>query len=282
MLRRSFIHLPGIGETLEEELWALGIETWEHFEAAAELPPRLAASRSSLEPLLRECEAKLANGDAAYFDQLLPSSESWRLYPHFRDRAAFIDIETTGLSARDSDVTMVGVLDKGGFHAYVSGENLRDFPASLDRYDLLLTFNGKSFDLPFLEHFFGRPLFDDKAHIDLMWPLRRLGYRGGLKVAEERIGLDRGDLTGVDGRDAVRLWRMWEDGDSGARDTLVRYNAEDVSSLPAIAEFVFERMVDLLPVDLPPLEPWARADVGYLPFDPSVLARLAQLRANRH
>ena len=67
---------------------------------------------------------------------------------------------------------------------------------------------------------------------------------------------------------------MWEDGDRGARDTLVRYNAEDVASLPVIAEFVFEAMVDLLPVSIPQLSPWARTRVDHLRLDHSVLARL--------
>jgi uncharacterized protein YprB with RNaseH-like and TPR domain len=274
LLRNTFIHLPGIGEALEEEIWALGIETWDQFHSAPDLPPKVAPMRSELESLLAECEQRLADGDAAFFDQMLPPSERWRLYPRFRDRAAFIDIETTGLSARNSDVTMVGVLDRDGFTAYVSGENLRDFPSVLARYDLLLSFNGKSFDMPFLEHFFGRPLFYETAHIDLMWPLRRLGYRGGLKVAERRIGLDRGELTGLDGADAVRLWRMWEGGERGARDTLIRYNAEDVASLPAIAEFVYDRMVDLLPIAVPALDSWPRADIDHLLFDPAVIAKL--------
>ncbi len=274
MIRNTFIHLPGIGEALEEEIWALGIQTWDQFHSASELPAKVAPMRTELESLLTECETKLADGDAAFFDRMLPPSERWRLYPHFRDRAAFVDIETTGLSARDSDVTLVGVFDRDGFTAYVSGENLRDFPSALARYQLLLSFNGKSFDMPFLEHFFGRPMFDEKAHIDLMWPLRRLGYRGGLKVAERRIGLDRGELTGLDGADAVRLWRMWEDGERGARDTLVRYNAEDVASLPAIAEFVYDRMIDLLPIPVPEMEPWPRADIDHLPFDPAVISRL--------
>ena len=278
MLRSSFIHLPGVGEVIEEELWGHGIHSWEDFRAARSLPARVSHRRDELADLLAECEARLGAGDAAFFDLAMPPSDRWRLYPHFRDRAAFIDIETTGLSPYDSDVTMVGVLDRNGFKAFVSGENLRDFPSVLADYDLVLTYNGKAFDLPFLERFFGRPLFGGMAHIDLMYPLRRLGYRGGLKAAERRIGLDRGELAGLSGADAVALWRMWEDGDRGALDTLVRYNAEDVASLPTIAEFVFERMVDLLPVRVAPLDPWERADLGHLSFDRSVLARLRRAR----
>ena len=274
MLSSTFIHLPGVGETIEEEIWRSGISCWSEFASSPGLPPRVEARRGELCDLLNECQERLACGDAAYFDRLLPPSEKWRLYADFRDRAAFLDIETTGLSPYSSDVTMVGVLDRAGFRAFVSGENLRELPSALTEYDLFLTFNGAAFDLPFLEQFFGRPMFGHRPHIDLMYPLRRLGYRGGLKAVERRLGMDRGELSGLAGVDAVRLWYMWEDGDRGARDTLVRYNAEDVASLPVIAEFVFEAMVDLLPVSIPQLSPWARARVDHLRLDHSVLARL--------
>lgn len=274
MLSSTFIHLPGVGETIEEEIWRSGINCWSEFVSSPGLPARVQVRRDELCDLLQECQERLAGGDAAYFDRLLPPSEKWRLYADFRDRAAFLDIETTGLSPYSSDVTMVGVLDRAGFRAFVSGENLRDLPSALTEYDLFLTFNGAAFDLPFLEHFFGRPMFGHRPHIDLMYPLRRLGYRGGLKVVERRLGLDRGELSGLAGVDAVRLWYMWEDGDRGARDTLVRYNAEDVASLPVIAEFVFEAMVDLLPVSIPPLSPWTRARVDHLGLDRSALTRL--------
>ena len=274
MLSSTFIHLPGIGETIEEEIWRSGITCWSEFLSSPGLPPRVGVRRRELCDLLHECRERLSSGDAAYFDRMLPPSEKWRLYADFRDRAAFLDIETTGLSPYNSDVTMVGVLDRAGFRAFVSGENLRDLPSALREYDLFLTFNGAAFDLPFLERFFGRPMFGHKPHIDLMYPLRRLGYRGGLKAAERRLGLDRGELAGLSGADAVRLWYMWEDGDRGARNTLVRYNAEDVASLPVIAEFVFESMVDLLPVPVPPLAPWSRTPVDHLRLDRSVLARL--------
>ena len=66
-----------------------------------------------------------------------------------------------------------------------------------------MTYNGKSFDIPFIESHFGAKL--THAHIDLRYILASLGYRGGLKGCEKQLGIDRGDLKNVDGYFAVLL-----------------------------------------------------------------------------
>ncbi|MDD9994477.1 MAG: exonuclease, partial [Dehalococcoidia bacterium] len=93
MLSSTFIHLPGVGETIEEEIWRSGITSWSEFISSPGLPARVEVRRGELCELLHECQERLASGDAAYFDRMLPPSEKWRLYPDFRDRAAFLDIE---------------------------------------------------------------------------------------------------------------------------------------------------------------------------------------------
>ena len=179
---------------------------------------------------------RLNQRDSAWFERRLPAAERWRLYADFLDDAAFLDIETTGLSSEYSYTTMVGVLDNSGYHAFVRGDNLDEFLCSLRRYKLVVTFNGASFDLPFLRGEFGK-LPDGFAHMDLRWVLARLGYRGGLKKIERSTGLDRqGGLADLDGRHAVVLWEMAQQGEDEALETLIRYNAEDVASLPLLAE----------------------------------------------
>jgi len=44
----------------------------------------------------------------------------------------------------------------------------------------------------------------------LRYVLKSLGYSGGLKSCEKALGLDRGDLDGVDGYFAVLLWRDYQ------------------------------------------------------------------------
>lgn len=277
MLRHTFIHLSGVGPATERELWSAGVTTWARFAESAWVPARLRERRREVERTLRECETRLEASDAAYFSAALPRAERWRLYADFRPRAAFLDIETTGLSPYDSHITMVGVLDSHGYRAYVHGEDLEDLRDGLQRYDLVVTYNGTSFDIPFIEHYFGR-VFRGMAHLDLRAPLRRLGYTGGLKAIERRLGVGRASaLSGLDGFAAVLLWRMWQRGDAASRDTLVRYNAEDVASLVPLADFACNQLAAGLPVGCEPIEPLPRPVID-LPYDPDVLRRLDGLR----
>lgn len=277
MLRHSFIHLPRVGVATELALWNAGIATWEDFLGAASLPARVRRRQTELCAHLEECCARLAAADASFFHHCLPSSERWRLYRDFRERAAFLDIETTGGSAGFGYITMVGILDSQGYRAYIEGENLDDLRAALEQYDLIVTYNGAAFDLPYIEYFFGR-VFAHKAHLDLLVPLRRLGYRGGLKAIERQLHVGRpSDLQGLDGYDAVLLWRMWRRGNTGALETLVRYNAEDVASLPALADIVYRELSGRLPVPCQQLAPWPRPVID-LPYDMDVVQRLKRLR----
>ena len=125
--------------------------------------------------LIQKSSVRLDEADAWYFNKCLPRGERWRLYGEFRHRAAFLDIETTGLSPAYSYITMVGILDSDGYTAYVRDENLDDLRGALEKYDLVVTFNGAAFDLPYSEHFFGR-VFSRMAHSDRSCPLGRRGF----------------------------------------------------------------------------------------------------------
>jgi hypothetical protein len=73
------------------------------------------------------------------------------------------------------------------------------------------------------------------AHIDLRYVLKSLGYAGGLKRCEKALGLDRGDLDGVDGFFAVLLWQEFQQtGNIKALETLLAYNIEDVVNLETL------------------------------------------------
>ena len=275
MLRNTFLHLPGVGHKYERLLWESGVLTWEDFLSAPSLPSALDGRRDRLRRLVEESVARQETGNAAYFARALPPREVWRLYADYRNSAAFLDIETTGLSPYSSYLTLVGILDRDGYRGFVRDDNLLDLREALEQYDLVVTYNGASFDLPYVEHTFGS-VFRHVAHLDLMYPLRRLGYGGGLKHIEARLGVGRpSELSGLSGYDAVRMWRMWTMGSAGALDTLVRYNAEDVASLPALADLVYNRSAEKLWPDLPRVEPSPRHDID-LPYDPAIVAALTR------
>ncbi|HEX9340856.1 MAG TPA: ribonuclease H-like domain-containing protein [Thermoplasmata archaeon] len=242
MLRQTFVHIPGVGYRTEERLWRSGIRTWDDFTSGRR-PSRLSQRQAGriADELARSADA-LRRGRHRYFARALPPREHWRAWTEFRNRVAFLDIETTGLSLGRDAVTVAGVYDGRCRQTFVQGDNLEDLPAALERAQLLVTFNGRGFDAPFLRKSFPRMRLD-QIHVDLMHPLRRLGFFGGLKRIEREMGILRSEETsGLGGFDAVRLWRAYEAGDDDALELLIRYNMEDVVNLEPLASFAYEAL----------------------------------------
>ena len=78
-----------------------------------------------------------------------------------------------------------------------------------------------------------------------MYPLRRIGYNGGLKNIEKLLGISRSkDTEDLTGFDAVRLWKQYERGDMNALEKLVKYNREDIVNLKTIIELTYPKMVE--------------------------------------
>ncbi|MGD9495676.1 MAG: ribonuclease H-like domain-containing protein [Armatimonadota bacterium] len=239
MLEHTFIHLPGVGPTTERRLWAQGITTWADALDARACPLGFSNGRWSMScRTLEESVRSLQRGDYRHFARSLASPEHWRAWPDFRRRAACLDIETTGCASSDM-ITVIGLYDGVRTYSLIAGDNLDQFPELVSRYALLVTFNGSSFDLPFLRRRFPG-LVLDQIHIDLMHVLRRLGLRGGLKAIERAAGIARDeDIAHLDGWDAVRLWREFRRGRQASLDLLVRYNAADIGNLERLAELAY-------------------------------------------
>jgi uncharacterized protein YprB with RNaseH-like and TPR domain len=186
--------------------------------------------------LVRNSVEALASDDVDFFKPLLPSREAWRLYSEFADRALFLDIETTGLSGDYDEITLIGALGNSELALFVNGVNLEQFPAYIERFPLLITFNGSQFDVPFLRANFPDARLD-QAHIDLRFVLASLGHKGGLKAVENELGLHRDPaIQGVDGFEAVRLWHRYRRGDKSALERLILYNLTDVANLVELSE----------------------------------------------
>ncbi len=280
MLTHTFAHFPGVTPVREAELWGDGYSCWDDLIARGNSD---GAGNEVSDEAMRSRQ-KLAAGDAGFFRERLPSTTRWRAYPDFIDGAAFLDIETTGLSPGYSHTTLVGILDRNGYTAYLRGDNLDDLPEALLKYDLFVTYNGASFDLPFLRREFqayGEPgvedLFANAVHIDLRYPLREAGYTGGLKRIEQRTGLGRASaLSKLGGADAVTLWNMACEGEPGAVETLIRYNAEDVASLPELARLAYDMLTSRLPITVPPAPGFPEYDTESLPYDSSLVEYLTR------
>jgi len=238
MLKRTFIHLAGVGPRREAHLWRKGVETWEDFLAAPWVP---GLSRERVRSLKKDLRDSLEHqDDPAYFAARLSSTEHWRLFRNCRPRVGYLDIETTGSFWPGLLVTVVGLYDGATMRQFVQGYNLQDFPRALEQFDLLVTFNGTQFDLPVLRAYF-LDLALPPLHVDLRFLLARLGYKGGLKKIEPRFGIQRPEeVDGMDGYMAVLLWRRYQRGDRTSLDLLLKYNREDVINLEVLMERAFE------------------------------------------
>ena len=192
--------------------------------------------------------------DAAYFAARLQAGEHWRLFKHFRPRAAYLDIETTGTVWPGLLVTVVGLYDGRNMRQFIQGHNLQQFPRALAEFDLLVTFNGTQFDLPVLKAYFPE-LQLPPAHVDLRFLMARLGFKGGLKKIEPRFGIRRPKaVDGMDGYMAVLLWQRYQRGDRGALDLLLTYNREDVINLEVLMDAAFHMSREQL-IPHPPAAP---------------------------
>jgi uncharacterized protein YprB with RNaseH-like and TPR domain len=267
MLINSFIHIQGVGAITEQRLWESGLRDWDSFSGNLRFP--ISPSRKYfLEKGIEESKVNLTNNNPSYFSKRLPSNQCWRLFPEFRESTVYLDIETTGLDRHFNDITTIALYDGDIIQTYVQRHNLDDFIQDIKKYKVIVTYNGKSFDVPFLEHYFNIRL--DQAHIDLRYVLYSLGFRGGLKGCERQLEMDRGDLKDIDGFFAVLLWEDYQrTGDQKALDTLLAYNVQDTVSLENLMVTAYNRNLRQTPfyrthiIDDPilPLNPF-RADLA--------------------
>jgi hypothetical protein len=188
MLEHTFCHIPGIGSGTETKLWNARFLDWDSVCGADSLPVSAKLKNAVLKGI-EVSKQHLERGNPLYFSTVLPSNQTWRMFPAFRDKIAFLDIETTGLGEPGDYITTIVVYDGNSIFSYVQGQNLNDFRHDIQNYDLLVTYNGITFDLPFIRRYFKIPM--KQAQIDLRYVLASLGYRGGLKSCERQLGIDR-------------------------------------------------------------------------------------------
>lgn len=250
MITASFRHIRGIGPMRERQLWLQGVRGW---DALPEGPLLSASLDARLRRGARESSLWLAEGDLDAFARALPCTEHWRLLPQLLGRPALddahglgglalLDVETapTGPGAA-GDVTVVGVLDRQGPRVFLHGRDLHEFEARARGWRALCTFNGLSFDVPVLRRAFPR-WEPPAAHVDLRHLCARVGWKGGLKQIERRLGLFRPpELAELSGEDAIWLWEAQRRGDRTALRRLLAYNLADVAHLKPLAELAYNR-----------------------------------------
>jgi uncharacterized protein YprB with RNaseH-like and TPR domain len=264
MLTNTFCHINGIGDKSEKRLWNHGILNWLDALRAGDNGLGI-KNLEIIKIAVHESQIQLNLGNPRYFSQSLNSKDVWRIFSKFRDSVAYLDIETNGMAGSEELITTISMFDGLSVKYYIRDQNLNQFKRDIQDYKLLVTYNGKCFDLPAIQRHLGVRF--NHAHIDLRFVLSSLGYKGGLKGCERQMGLDRGELTNVDGYFAVLLWNDYlRHSNIRSLETLLAYNILDAVNLEYLmvkayneklldTPFAVENELPLPPAVANPFEP---------------------------
>jgi len=240
MIRNSFIFLEKIGPTAENNIWKQNITTWDKFTNTERIKGVSPTRKSYYDRQIKQASNYLKDYNSEAFTKILPKSENWRLFNHFCDDAIYLDIETTGYYG---DITVCGLYDGNDTKMLIKGQNLTksSIKEAFHGKKLLVTFNGQSFDIPVINRYF-KGVIPNIPHLDLRFPLAKLGYTGGLKNIEKNLKIKRNnDVDGFSGSDAVELWFDYiENNNKRSLKLLLQYNEEDIVNLKPLAQFVAE------------------------------------------
>ena len=165
-------------------------------------------------------------------------------------RALFLDTETTGLSGGAGTVAFLVGLgrvegDRFVVHQYMMSNYgaeallLEKIAPMIREAQTLVTFNGRSFDVPLLRSRFTMCRMDDptagKPHLDLIHPARRV-WKLRLKdcslghIEETELGLHRDhDIPGAEVPE--RYFSFLKTGDMTLLEDVVDHNRQDIVSL---------------------------------------------------
>jgi len=159
------------------------------------------------------------------------------LYQQLKFSALCIDVEVAYVNG---PISVIGLYrPRNGemvCDSYISGINLtkENLLQAFAGCKMLISFNGKSFDIPAINQQFPGIIPSDVPHLDLYLFAKQLNLNTGLKVLETTFNIDRGaEKKHV----AVRLWNRYISyKDKSALDSLIEYNRQDAINLYPLAE----------------------------------------------
>jgi len=176
--------------------------------------------------------------------------------------ALFLDLEATGLAHGAGTLPfLVGAAHYQGdtlvleqwLMATPDEEQavLHEVAARVAQFDWLVTFNGRTYDVPLLRSRFRLQRMDEPfdglaGHLDLL-PLARRGFRGGLPNKRlgtlERLVLGFERHEDISGAEVPECYRRWlYDGDPGPLGRVVDHNRLDVLTLVTLLHEVSHRV----------------------------------------
>lgn len=164
-------------------------------------------------------------------------------------RFILFDIETTGLNPNYDKVILIGILYQEGDNIIIKQffcnnsseelELLKSFIENFHNFQFYITFNGNTFDIPFLNKRFSKYNLDYKIDPYLNLDLYRVVRKNKnllnlnnckLKTVENFLGINRNDT--IDGAESVELFKKYEvNKDNELKGKILLHNFEDILHL---------------------------------------------------
>lgn len=177
----------------------------------------------------------------------LYSSRAFDMYFHGMD-IGVLDIETTGLSPKNSAFILGGLvtpeedgLNAEQFFAESPGqehETLSEFWKAASSKDILITFNGQHFDLPFMKERAGGMIDSFPYHLDLYQvvkkfsPIRKFLPNLKQKTIEDFLGLWQYRKDEISGGESVELYYRYLNGkNQDIKEKILLHNHDDIVQL---------------------------------------------------
>ncbi len=176
------------------------------------------------------------------------------------NNSIFLDIETTGFSRFKNRIYLMGTLAKEGndfifrqFLTEYKGEEkelLRKTINLLGNFQNIITFNGQTFDLGFIEQ---RSKinninfnFNEFNHLDIYREIQTKGFmleleNYKLKTIEKYLDIHREDI--FSGGELIQLYYEYESGNKKLEMPLLLHNEEDVLNMPKLMN-IFDKIKD--------------------------------------
>lgn len=166
-------------------------------------------------------------------------------------RMVFFDIETLGLNPQFYPVILIGMsYEENGkyiveqfFAEDILEEEriLNQFKSKISSSDILVTYNGKNFDVPYINkrmERYGLNYSLNQEHLDVICHVRpnkkKLGLEScSLKSVERYLRINREDT--IDGAESINLYNRYvKTREEDIKQKIMLHNFEDVYNLPGI------------------------------------------------
>lgn len=182
-------------------------------------------------------------------------------------KSFFIDIETTGLSREYSDIISITVLlyENSGYkitqifceYSIDEPEALKYLYELISKKEYIITYNGNSFDIPFLMRKMQKYNIDFDlstfTKVDLYYWMRNIKSKIEiqnlkLKTAEKYFNINRNDT--LSGEDIITLYKAYRiEPRKEFAELILQHNYEDVFNLPLLFSCILDMYDNILHYD---------------------------------